>query len=132
MNGSSRFFWLQDPVEPQKRKRCRNQRDDRRGRGKQGADLHVFFLQYELGVQGLVNLSQIRCGARVKILAAGQVGDRLERLLIETHAHRPTLKADGLTACGADSNSEDANTAYGGHAGSVDGVGARGSLTIGE
>src|SRR5262249_7276710 len=74
----------------------------------------------------------IRRGARVKIFAAGQVGDRLERLLIEAHAHGPALKADGLSACGADSDSEDAYTALGGHAGSLDGVGPRGSLAVGE
>src|SRR5262249_56917283 len=98
----------------------------------EGYDLHVLFVQHKLGVQSLVDLFQIHCGARVKILSAGQVGDRLERLLIETHTHRPALKADSLTACGTDSDSEDANTAFGGHAGSLDGVGARGSLTIRE
>ena len=111
----------------------RRQEREHRGRGgEQRGDLGLLLLEEEPGVEVLVDLLQVGGGARVEVFAAGQVGDRLQRLLVEAHAHRPAFGADDLAARRADADRVDAHAAVGGHARRLDRIGAGRRLAVGE
>src|SRR5690242_7204109 len=59
--------------------------------GEDGADLGLLRLEDEARVEALVHLLQVGRAARVEVLAARDIGDVLQRLFVEPHAHRPAL-----------------------------------------
>src|SRR4029450_582061 len=128
-----RAFWeLKDPVEPEERQRRRNQRQHRGGGGEQRSDFRFLLFEEELRVEVLVDLLEFDRVASVEVLAARYVGDRLQRLLVETHAHRPSFGADDLAAGGAHSHRVAAHAAVGCRPGPLVRVRAGGRLAVGQ
>src|SRR4051812_43712315 len=89
---------LQNAVEPGERERRREQHEERGAGGEEGADLALLRLHHQAGVHRLVDLLEIRRIAGVEVLAARQVGDRAQRLLVQTHVHRPAVRSEEHTS----------------------------------
>src|SRR5581483_3578300 len=129
---SPRGASLQNAVEPGERQQPGDEHQARRRSGEEGADLGLLGLHHQARIHRLVDLFQVGRTARVKVVAAGQVGDGAQRLLVQAHVHRPAVEADDLAFRRADADGEDTYAALSGETRGEERIGTGGALAIGE
>src|SRR2546427_333870 len=102
---------LGEAGEPEERETARAEGQGGRGGGEERGDLRLLLTDHELRSERLVDLAQIRLGRRVVVLTLGELGDLLERHLIERGTDLAALDADDRPLRAAHADRVDAHAA---------------------